>query len=109
MPPAAPLPTTMTSQRSLPGLIESASRFDSSSARVRLTSRVGSSCIVALLELQIADRRSQIHLRISAQSPINLPSAICHLRLKSVLTHVFARSEDSPYRPRSDTRRTRGG
>src|SRR6185295_17173740 len=36
----------MTSQRSLPGLIESASRFDSSSARVRLTSSVGSSCIV---------------------------------------------------------------
>src|SRR4029453_9796619 len=48
IPPAAPLPTTITSQRSLPGLIESASRFDSSSARVKLTSRGGSSCIRVL-------------------------------------------------------------
>src|SRR5262245_6607356 len=48
MPPAAPLPTTMTSQRSLPGLIESASRFDSSRARVRLTSSVGSACMMFL-------------------------------------------------------------
>src|SRR5215510_11995536 len=48
MPPAAPLPTTMTSQRSLVGVIESASRFDSSSARVRLTLSVGSSCMVFL-------------------------------------------------------------
>src|SRR5262249_40743375 len=38
----------MTSQRSLPGLIESARRFDSSSARVRLTLRVGSPCMVFL-------------------------------------------------------------
>src|SRR5215510_8345574 len=56
IPPAAPLPTTMTSQRSLPGLIESASRFDSSSARVRLTLSVGSSCIVALRMLLPAVR-----------------------------------------------------
>src|SRR5438093_9970777 len=38
----------MTSQRSLPGLTESASRFDSSSARVRLTLSVGSSCMMFL-------------------------------------------------------------
>jgi hypothetical protein len=57
MPPAAPLPTTMTSQRSLPGLIDSASRFDSSSARVRLTLSVGSSCIVVS---GISDFRVQI-------------------------------------------------
>src|SRR5262249_4107735 len=46
MPPAAPLPTMMMSQRSEFGLIESASRFDSSRARVRLTSRAGSGCIM---------------------------------------------------------------
>src|SRR6266852_5290633 len=53
IPPAAPLPTTMTSQRSLPGLIESASRFDSSSERVRLTLRVGSSCMCMSLPGQL--------------------------------------------------------
>src|SRR5213592_1832747 len=54
IPPAAPLPTTMTSQRSLPGLIESASRADSSSARVRLTLRVGSVCIMSSLKSDLS-------------------------------------------------------
>src|SRR5204863_4931279 len=60
IPPAAPLPTTMTSQRSLPGLIESASRADSSSARVRLTLRVGSDCIISSLKSQVSSLKPQL-------------------------------------------------
>src|SRR6059036_2812784 len=87
MPPAAPLPTMMTSQRSLPGLIESASRFDSSSARVRLTLSVGSSCMVFLP----ADRAILAVFGLAADElPQELIALVAQLLVNADLRRVVA-------------------
>src|SRR5437899_12549673 len=79
MPPAAPLPTTITSQVPEPGLMVEASRFDSSRLAERSMSRVGSAGISGLRRLPAPRAILAVHRLASDELEQDLVAFVAQL------------------------------
>src|SRR5437879_10014706 len=90
MPPAAPLPTTITSQVPEPGLMVEASRFDSSRLAERSMSRVGSAGISGLRRLPAPRAILAVHRLASDELEQDLVAFVAQLFVEPDLGRVVA-------------------
>src|SRR5262249_22655311 len=90
MPPAAPLPTTITSQLPEPGLMVSASRFDSARLSERSMSSVGSVGISGLRRLPAPRAILAIHRLAALELEQDLVALVAQLLVDADLGGVVA-------------------
>src|SRR5712691_335103 len=90
MPPAAPLPTTITSQRAEPGLMVEASRRDSSRLAERSMSRVGSAGMSGLRLLPAPGAVLAVHGLAADELEQDLVALVAQLLVDTDLGRVVA-------------------